>query len=148
MVDERLILLVLMLLGVLARNALIVASAGMLLILHFMRLQIVFGLLHRRGIEVGLIFLLVAVLIPFASGEIGWREIRGSFVSIQGLAGIIGGVVAAVLSAHGISLLHGQPEVSVGLLIGTILGVVLFKGIPVGPLAAAGFAALLLAALR
>lgn len=146
--DERLILLLLMILGVLARNALIVASAGVLLIMHFMRLGIVFTLLQRRGIEVGLIFLLIAVLIPFASGEVGWRDIRMSFVSWHGLAGIIGGVVAAVLSAHGISLLQGQPEVSVGLLVGTILGVVLFKGIPVGPLAAAGFAALLLAALR
>jgi uncharacterized membrane protein (DUF441 family) len=147
-VDERLILLLLMILGVLSRNALIVTSAGILLILHFMRLQIVFSLLQRRGIEAGLIFLLIAVLIPFASGEVGWREIRESFSSFSGLAGILGGVVAAVLSAHGISLLKGEPEVSVGLLVGTILGVVLFRGIPVGPLAAAGFAAVLLAILR
>lgn len=146
--DERLILLLLMILGVLARNALIVASAGLLLIMHFMRLNIVFALLQRRGIEVGLIFLLIAVLIPFAAGEVGWRDIRESLVSWHGLAGIIGGIVAAVLSGYGISLLQGQPEVSVGLLVGTILGVVLFKGIPVGPLAAAGFAALLLSAFR
>lgn len=146
--DERLILLLLMVLGVLARNGLIVASAGVLLIFHFLRLHLFFPMLERRGIEAGLIFLLIAVLVPFASGEIGWREIRGSMTSWQGMAGIAGGVIAAVLSRHGVSLLQGQPEVSVGLLIGTIVGVVVFKGIPVGPLAAAGFAAVLLTVLR
>ncbi|HEY3365047.1 MAG TPA: DUF441 domain-containing protein [Symbiobacteriaceae bacterium] len=146
--SERVILLTLMALGLAARNALIATSAGVVLIMQVMRLNRFFPILERRGLEVGLIFLLMAVLIPFATGEVGWPEIKQSFTSWNGLAAIIGGMVAAVLSGYGVTLLQVKPEVIVGMVVGTVLGVVLFKGIPVGPLAAAGFTAVLLALLR
>lgn len=145
---ERLILLLLMALGLTARNALIATSAGIVLIMQVMRLDRFFPLLEKRGLEAGLIFLLMAVLVPFATGEVGWIEIKHSFTSWNGLAAIVGGIVAAVLSGYGVTLLQVKPEVIVGMVVGTILGVVLFKGIPVGPLAAAGFTAILLALLR
>lgn len=146
--SERVILLVLMVLGVAARNSLIVASAGVVLILQVLRLHHFFPILERRGLEAGLIFLLMSVLVPFATGEVGWPEIRQSFTSWSGLAAVAGGLIAAVLSGYGVSLLQVRPEVIVGMVVGTIIGVILFKGIPVGPLAAAGFTAVLLALLR
>ncbi|HWI66244.1 MAG TPA: DUF441 domain-containing protein [Symbiobacteriaceae bacterium] len=146
--SERIILLTLMALGVAARNALIVTSAGIVLIMQVMRLDRFFPMLEKRGLEVGLIFLLVSVLVPFATGEVGLREIKESFTSFNGLAAIIGGVLAAVLSGYGVTLLKVNPEVIVGMVVGTIIGVLVFRGIPVGPLAAAGFTAILLAMLR
>lgn len=146
--SERVILLTLMALGVAARNSLIVTSAGVVLILHVLRLDRLFPLLERRGLEAGLIFLLMAVLVPFATGEVGWAEIKASFTSFSGIAAIAGGVIAAVLSGYGVTLLQVKPEVIVGMVVGTIIGVVAFKGIPVGPLAAAGFTAVLLALMR
>ncbi|HYF92594.1 MAG TPA: DUF441 domain-containing protein [Symbiobacteriaceae bacterium] len=146
--SERIILLTLMALGVAARNALIVTSAGIVLIMQVMRLDRFFPVLEKRGLEAGLIFLLVSVLVPFATGEVGFREIRESFTSWNGLAAIVGGVLAAVLSGYGVTLLKVNPEVIVGMVVGTIIGVLVFRGIPVGPLAAAGFTAVLLAMLR
>lgn len=146
--SERIILLTLMALGVAARNALIVTSAGIVLIMQVMRLDRFFPTLEKRGLEVGLIFLLVSVLVPFATGEVGIREIKASFTSFTGLAAIIGGILAAVLSGYGVTLLKVNPEVIVGMVVGTIIGVIVFRGIPVGPLAAAGFTAVLLALLR
>ncbi|OTA40200.1 MAG: hypothetical protein A6D92_21745 [Symbiobacterium thermophilum] len=145
---DHVILLGLVALGVAARNPLIVTAAGIVLILRVLGLDRFFPLLERRGLEAGLIFLLIAVLVPFATGEVGWSEIRQSFTSWTGLAAIVGGILAAVVSGYGVTLLQVQPEVIVGLVVGTILGVVLFRGIPVGPLAAAGFAAILLALVR
>lgn len=145
---ERVILLTLMALGVAARNALIVTSAGVVLIMHVMRLDRFFPMLEKRGLEAGLILLLISVLVPFANGEVGWKEIRESFTSWNGLAAIAGGMIAAVLSGYGVALLQVKPEVIVGMVVGTIAGVLVFKGIPVGPLAAAGFTAVLLAMLR
>lgn len=148
MASERVILLLLMALGVAARNALIVTSAGVILIIQVLRLDRLFPIIEKRGLEGGLILLLMAVLVPFATGDVGWTEIKESFTSWTGLAAITGGVMAAVLSGYGVSLLQVRPEVIVGMVVGTVLGVVLFKGIPVGPLAAAGFTAVLLAILR
>lgn len=146
--SERVILLTLMALGVAARNSLIVTSAGIVLIMHTLRLDRYLPMLEKRGLEAGLIFLLMSVLVPFATGEVGWTEIRQSFTSWSGLAAIVGGVIAAVMSGYGVTLLQVRPEVIVGIVVGTVLGVVIFKGIPVGPLAAAGFTAILLAILR
>lgn len=146
--SERVILLTLMALGVVARNALIVTAAGVVLIMQVLQLNRFFPALERRGLDAGLILLLMAVLVPFATGEVGWTEIKRSFTSVSGLAAILGGMIAAVLSGYGVTLLQVKPEVIVGMVVGTVLGVVLFKGIPVGPLAAAGFTAVLLAILR
>jgi UPF0756 membrane protein JDM1_1594 len=43
-----------------------------------------------------------------------------------------------LLSARGVNLLHGQPEITVALVIGTIIGVVFFKGVAAGPVIASG----------
>jgi uncharacterized membrane protein (DUF441 family) len=145
--SERAILLTLMALGVAARNALIATAAGMVLIMQVLRLERFFPVLEHRGLEAGLIFLLMAVLVPFATGEVGWSDVRQSVTSWTGIAAITGGLAAAVISGHGLNLLQSRPEVIVGLLVGTIIGVLLFRGIPVGPLAAAGFTALLLSIL-
>lgn len=146
--EARLILLLLMILGVLARNSLIVAAAGMLLVLQHLRLQVLFRHLEQRGLELGLILLLVAVLVPFAGGRVGAQELQRTFTSVTGAAGVAGGMLAAWLSGAGVTLMQDRPEVIIGLVVGSILGVVLLRGIPVGPLAAAGFAALLLRLLR
>ncbi len=146
--SERVILLILMALGVAARNALIVTAAGIVLIMEVLRLDRFFPMVEKRGLEGGLILLLVSVLVPFATGDVGWTEIRQSFTSVSGLAAIAGGGIAAVLSGYGVALLQVKPEVIVGMVVGTIIGVILFKGIPVGPLAAAGFTAVLLGLLR
>lgn len=54
------------------------------------------------------------------------------------LAGIAAGIIVAYLGGRGVSLLGNQPLVVTGILLGTIIGVALFKGVPVGPLIAAG----------
>jgi uncharacterized membrane protein (DUF441 family) len=144
----RLILLALVAGGVLTRNALIVTAAAVVLVCQVLGLNRLFPILQHRGLEVGLIFLLMAVLVPFATGEVGWPEIRESFTSKVGLAAVIGGIFSAVISGWGVGLLKVQPQMIVGMVAGTILGVFLFRGIPVGPLAAAGFAAILLSLMR
>lgn len=144
----RLILLALVAGGVLTRNALIVTAAAVVLVCQVLGLHRLFPIMQQRGLEAGLIFLLMAVLVPFATGEVGWPEIKGSFTSKAGLAAVIGGVASAVISGYGVQLLKVQPQMIVGMVAGTILGVFLFRGIPVGPLAAAGFAAILLSLLR
>ncbi|MCE2138277.1 DUF441 family protein, partial [Streptococcus thermophilus] len=48
------------------------------------------------------------------------------------------GVLVSVLSFHGVGLLSATPEITVALVFGTIMGVVLLKGIAAGPIIAAG----------
>lgn len=144
MIQDNLLLLILLFIGLLFNNHLIASAAGSLLVLKLIKLQSILYLFERRAIDIGLLFLLIAVLVPFALDRIGIKDIWLTFQSIPGIIAVIGGVAAAYLCGQGLVLLQLQPEVVVGLVVGTVIGVSLLKGIPVGPLAAAGVTALLL----
>lgn len=84
------------------------------------------------------------MLAPFSLGRVGLSDILGAFRGMPGLAAIAGGAIAAFVCGQGVTLLAARPEVTVGLLLGTLVGVALLRGVPVGPLAAAGVTALIL----
>jgi len=143
LVQDNLLLLVILTLGLAFNNNLVAAGAGSLLVLKLIKMEYILTLLERRALDIGLLFLLVAVLVPFALDKVKVKDIWQTFQSIQGIIAIVGGIIAAYLCGQGLVLLQFKPEVVVGLVIGTVVGVSLFKGIPVGPLAAAGITACL-----
>jgi uncharacterized membrane protein (DUF441 family) len=140
----KLILTILFLLGMVFRNNLVAASAGTLLVIKLVNLPSALKVLERHSLEWGLLFLLLAVMVPFALEKIGFKEIGRTFLSPVGIVAIAGGLLAAYLCGQGVILLQWKPEIMAGLVIGTLLGVAFLKGSPVGPLAAAGLTALLL----
>ncbi|MFY9174032.1 MAG: DUF441 domain-containing protein [Peptococcia bacterium] len=142
------ILLVLIVVGIIGKAPLIATSSCLLLVLKLINLTHYFPLIERRGLELGLLFLMLSVLVPFANGEISFKEIRLNIFSWPGLLAILGGCLATYMNGDGLRMLQYQPEIMVGLVIGSILGIVLFKGIPVGPLMAAGLTAVFLKIFR
>jgi uncharacterized membrane protein (DUF441 family) len=109
-----------------------------------MKIHSLLVVLDRRSLDAGLTLLIIAVLVPFATGKAKPEDILRAFTTIPGILAIIGGALQAYISGQGVELLKAQPEVIVGLLVGTIIGVCFMKGIPVGPLAAAGLTAIAL----
>ena len=138
------LLLIVLALGLVFNNRLVAAGAGLLLTVKVFHLQTLLRLIDRRALDFGLLLLLMAVLTPFALDRVGVRDIWATFRTPSGVAAIIGGTLAAYLCGRGVVLLQMRPEIIAGLVIGTIVGVSLLRGIPVGPLAAAGITALLL----
>lgn len=137
-------LVVLLLVGIIARSNLIAIAACVLLILRFSRLHFIFPLLERRGLEVGLLFLLLSILVPIAQGAVTEKDLIYNITSLPGIMAIVGGAVATHMNGEGLKLLGVKPEIIFGLVIGSIFGIVFFHGVPVGPLMAAGIAALYL----
>ncbi|MCG0277665.1 MAG: DUF441 domain-containing protein [Thermanaeromonas sp.] len=140
---STLILILIMLLGILGRSNIIAAAAAILLVLEFVNLERFFPLLERRALEIGLIFLVISVLIPFTHGHVGPAEILRSFTNTTGLIAILSGLLATLLNCQGLELLRRYPHMMIGMILGSIIGVAFFGGIPVGPLMAGGIAALL-----
>lgn len=91
-----------------------------------------------KGINWGIIILTVAMLVPVATGETGVKEIIGVFKSPEGFLAILVGVLVAICGGLGVNFIKTDPQVVVSLMLGTILGVFFFKGIPIGPLIAGG----------
>ncbi len=136
-------LLAMLFLGVVGNNYLVSVSAAFLLLLRLLGLDALLPYLEGPGLRVGLTLLILSILTPFAAGRITLDDLWGAITKPRGAAAILGGIAGAYLGAKGLALLDTHPESITGLVLGTIIGATFFKGIPVGPLVAAGMAALL-----
>jgi len=135
-------LVALLLIGIISHSKLVAAAACILMIFKFTNLNFVFPLLERRGLELGLLFLFLSILVPVACGNVSPQDITRNLTSFHGILAITGGMLATHLNTRGLKLIKLDPEIIFGLVIGSVLGIVLFQGVPVGPLMPAGLAAL------
>ena len=139
-----LLLLVFIALGVISHNSSItIASAILLIVLHTPLVQYA-PIMEKYGLHLGIIILTIAVLSPLVSGKIQAEDMMQVFTHWKTMVAVIVGVLVAWLGGRGVTLMVDQPTVVTGLLVGTIIGVTFFRGVPVGPLIAAGIVSVLL----
>lgn len=139
-----LLLLGLAALGIISSNSPVTIAMVVLLLLRVLGLQQTFPWLEKYGLTIGIIILTIGVMTPLASGKISLQMVGQSFLHWKSLLAIAIGILVAYLGGRGAMLMTNQPTVVAGLLIGTVIGVALFKGVPVGPLIAAGMLSLLI----
>ena len=145
MTSSTIFLLVLLVLALLAKNNSLIFAIGFLLVVKIFRLgDKLFPLLESKGINIGVTIITIAVLVPIATGAIGFKELTGALKSPVGWIAIFSGIFVALLAKNGIEVLSSNPHITTALVFGTILAVVAFKGVAVGPLIAAGIAYVLL----
>jgi uncharacterized membrane protein (DUF441 family) len=146
--NGELFLVLLMIIGLIGNSHIIATAASVLLLLKLTSLDRFFPAVERRGLELGLLFLTIAVLIPFANHEIHWQDIVSLLNSMYGFLALLGGAIATYMNRKGLELLQQHPELIIGLVIGSIAGIIFLNGIPVGPLMAAGIAFVLVGSIR
>lgn len=139
-----LILLVLAGLGIISHNMTVTLAILLLLAVRITPLNNYFPWVERYGLTIGIVILTIGVMAPIASGKITATDVFHSFLSWKSILAIVIGVSVSWLGGRGVSLMSNQPSVVAGLLVGTVLGVALFRGVPVGPLIAAGILSLLI----
>ena len=101
--------------------------------------------LGGHGLQLGIIILTAAILVPIANGTVTISTMIDSFRSLPGIVALIAGLLAAISGGLGVPLMQENPNVIPALIVGTMAGVFFFKGIAVGPLIAAGFTYFVLA---
>ncbi|GLI07386.1 UPF0756 membrane protein [Paenibacillus tyrfis] len=138
------LLVALIIIGLIGRSHIITTAACVLLIIKLISLERYLPTIERRGLELGLLFLTMGVLVPFASERISIKDVTSMFTTWPGILALVGGAIATYMNGKGLELLKIDPQLIVGLVIGSIFGIVFLKGIPVGPLMAAGITAFLL----
>jgi uncharacterized membrane protein (DUF441 family) len=134
----NLLLLLFLALGIVGNNPSISISVTVLLFLRLIHFDRAFGYLEQYGLQVGIIILTIGVMAPVASGKISPDTIVKTLTDWKALLAVAIGLFVAFLGGRGAHLLTANPLMVTGLLVGTILGVTFFRGVPVGPLIAAG----------
>ncbi|MBK0000730.1 DUF441 domain-containing protein [Erwinia sp. S38] len=138
------ILLFLAALSYFSHNLTVTIALLVLVAIRLTPLQQTFPWIEKQGVTVGIIILTVGVMAPIASGSLPSSTLLHSFLHWKSLLAIAVGIFVSWVGGRGVSLMSSQPTIVGGLLIGTIIGVSLFRGVPVGPLIAAGLVSLLI----
>ena len=139
MPTEYITLIAVLLLSLVAHNMTVVYAVAIVLVLKLLGLTSALNALGTQGLNWGIIILTAAILVPIATGTITIHTMIDSFKTQLGVIAISAGLLAAIAGGSGVTLLKGTPDVIPALIIGTMIGVLAFKGIAVGPLIAAGF---------
>jgi uncharacterized membrane protein (DUF441 family) len=142
--NGEILLVILIVVGLIGRSSIITTAACVLLIVKLLSLDRFLPTVERRGLEMGLLFLTMGVLVPFASEKISYKDVLSVFTTWPGIIALAGGAIATYMNGKGLELLKVDPQLIVGLVIGSIFGIIFMRGIPVGPLMAAGITAFLL----
>lgn len=140
----NLILLVLLALGIIGDNPTVSIAVAILLLFRLLHFDRAFPVLEQYGLQIGIIILTIGVLTPLASGKIKADSFLHLFTNWQSILAVAIGIFVAYLAGKGTTLMTSNPLVVTGLLLGTIIGVTFFRGVPVGPLIAAGILAFIL----
>lgn len=140
----NLILIVLLALGVIGNNSAISISVTLLLFLRLIHFDQAFRFLEQYGLQIGVTILTIGVLAPVASGKIAPDTLMKTFTHWQSILAVVIGIIVAYLGGRGANFMAQNPLIVTGLLVGTIMGVTFFRGVPVGPLIAAGILAFVL----
>lgn len=143
-----LVLVALIVIGLIGRSPIITTAACILLIVKLVHLERYLPSIERRGMELGLLFLTLAVLVPFAAGRVQAKDIINAFSGWIGWVALLGGAVATFLNSRGLEMLRVDPQLIVGIVIGSIVGILFLRGIPVGPLMAAGLTAVFIKVIQ
>ncbi|ONK24558.1 hypothetical protein BLX87_04605 [Bacillus sp. VT-16-64] len=127
--------------GFLAKNQSLVVAVSVLVILKMAGAdEKLFGIIQAKGINWGVTVITIAVLVPVASGHIGFKELGGAVKSPYAWVALGAGMAVALIAKYGVTLLTEDPHITTALVLGTIMAVSLFKGVAVGPLIGAGIA--------
>jgi uncharacterized membrane protein (DUF441 family) len=139
--QATLFLLILLGIAVIAKNQSLIFAVAFLLVIKLIGLDSkLFPYLQSKGINLGVTIITIAVLIPIATGEIGFKQLGDAVKSSYAWIALGAGIAVALIAKHGLTLLQNDPQITAALVIGTILAVALFQGVAVGPLIGAGIA--------
>ncbi len=142
--NNSIFLLIISILGILSRSRVIVIAGIILLILNELNVRTFMRFFSNNGIEIGLVFLLMAILSSMMLTPLNADKLKNVLISRQGIVAVIAGLLATKFNGFGLALLSDTPKLMIGIILGSLIGISFFGGIPVGPLTASGIAALFL----
>nr|WGD66145.1 DUF441 domain-containing protein [Bacillus velezensis] len=139
--QANLFLLLLLAIALVAKNQSLLFAVGFLIVIKAVGLdQKLFPVIQSKGINWGVTVITIAVLVPIATGDIGFKQLGEAMKSYYAWIALGAGIAVALIAKNGLTLLENDPHITTALVIGTILAVALFGGVAVDSLIGAGIA--------
>lgn len=107
--------------------------------------KLLFPVIEKQGMTVGLVILIAAILIPIANGSTSADNIKNVFTSWLGIVALVLSFTTTYLSGLGVKFLtvQGHSDVMPAMIIGAVAAAAFLGGLPVGPFITSGMLAVL-----
>ena len=139
--QPMLFLFILLVIGLIAKNQSLIIAVGCLMVIKIIGLESkILPTVGSKGINWGVTIITIAVLVPIATGDIGFKQLLEAVKSIYAWIALGAGIAVALIAKNGLTLLAEDPHITTALVFVTIIAVALFNGVAVGPLIGAGIA--------
>lgn len=138
MYQSYIILSIILILSLLIKNNSLVIASLILISFKLFKLNYLISKFENNGLKIGIIVLTIGILSPIAQDKYTIKDIISSIKSPIWIISIIVSILIIILTKNGYNLLSTEPVIILPIILGTIIGLIIFKGIPVGPLVSAG----------
>lgn len=142
--DHSLIILsILLFIGIITKIDSLSLATVILIIIRLFKFNFLFPKFETYGMTIGVVIVTIGILSPIADGKYTLMDIVEVIKTPLGILAIVGGIMVIYFTGRGYDLLLSDSSIVLPVLFGTIIGMVAFKGVPVGPLVASGFTIIL-----
>lgn len=146
---SKIMLLGIIFISFIAKNKPMVLGGIIVFILSFINNQGLNRYIKNNSLNIGLVFLIMWLLLPILEipREISISSTK-SYLNLNGLISFISGLFVVIIAGKGLNYLNGNTSAIGGIILGSIVGVTFFEGIPVGMLTASGIAYLIIKCIK
>lgn len=124
------------------KDYLLASAALLLLLVAFLPYKSISITLQKASFPIGIFFLMLFLLFPLIQTKLDMLEIIKNLGTPLGIIAILAGFFISYIGGKGLHILPSQPVILFGVLIGTLVAVLFFRGLPAGLIIAAGIVAL------
>lgn len=145
--DSSIILVLILAVSIIGHADSVALAACILLIIKLMHLDnYIFPVIESKGMFIGLVILISAILIPIAKGNVGRNDILKVFTSWVGILALGLSLLTTYLSGLGVKYLtaSGNGAIMPALIIGAVIASAFLGGVPVGPFITSGILAFII----
>jgi uncharacterized membrane protein (DUF441 family) len=121
--QPMLFLLILLGIGVLAKNQSLIIAVSCLIIIKVIGLDSkILPTVGSKGINWGVTIITIAVLVPIATGDIGFKQLLEAVKSAYAWIALGAGIAVALIAKNGLTLLAEDPHITTALVFGPLIG--------------------------
>lgn len=136
----KLVLVILFILSLITKNKSLAFASLLIFLVSLSNSYKTINFIEKYFMDIGMIFLMIWMLVPLIKQNNTSAITINSLLSVKGIISFTAGIIVVVLASRGVNLLKGNTDTLAGVVIGSIVGVALLGGVPVGPLVASGIA--------
>lgn len=123
--------------SLITKNKSFAIGALVCILISLIKYKPIDNFIEKNFLNIGMVILSIWMLYPLIKNN---KFDYTSILTSNGFIAFIAGILAAVLASKGLIFTKGSMDVAAGVILGTVVGVSIFKGIPIGPLVASGMA--------